>query len=824
MEKPSKKFKYYYRATPYNLAEQVRENTCEICRIAKYTKILEGQIIEIQKEINDIVIDINTTVVEVSDPTTESFSGNATTQQEVNMEVVNELNELQEEIDNIIVGETETEKIPVTSPSTESISGEAINQRIINEEVVEAIKALEAEDIRLQGEIDNISTSSDTVSTTVTDPITESISGVATNQQIVNQEVVQELNNLQEEIDNIVVGESETEKITVTSPSTESISGTATNQRIINEEVVTEIGKIENGEIDFPSLTLNGVTIDTWPEGGSSNSSDITDDSDTNPTDGINPWKIEIEQNATDIENIINGNTPIPQNTDNVIFTITGENTTLALGNFLVADPRLYEGSTNDTVVRDNILLSMVDYLQNQIDSCCSGEIDGDTDELLPFTEPPINEDVTINSDYTDYELLFVGLKLSNDHRSEELLNGKDLILNNPYFTGYNGTSQSGASEMYLTPTSTTTFTPTYINSNFTGTSYIEGLKVPLTPLLNAEGSFNDEVHLNQDTASFDYFLFKSSDPDRVIYKISKNYNARVLKCDGDYNNRLTVFGYFDDPEDNYFTINAPSSTNNINMIWGFNFDDITELKDQSFNPTDYDIITITYDFGIHYITSTFITKNIVYGTVYKLTSWAEGDVVTFSGTGYSTNEDIMSVQGIKLANTPILCKDKINLKKSNKLKTNKIKNNLAPQHFNTFSLLSTKETEIYNEKNIPILKEVINLDKNILNFVSNSIIKTKKSGKMKIEFLINNLINLDNDEQKLTLNIYLNNKIYQKIPSNIPYNYNGLKIIKTVLELKENDEIYFEWETEGYLKFNMETNYNIEFSNTENILKNGGI
>ncbi|BDV02410.1 MAG: hypothetical protein HPAVJP_2990 [Candidatus Hepatoplasma vulgare] len=71
----------------------------------------------------------------------------------------------------------------------------------------------------------------------------------------------------------------------------------------------TDISIIEQGAYNYPQLTLNGKTINQWPEfeEGISKSSELTDDSVTNPTQGINPWKTQIDENTEDISKIIDG-------------------------------------------------------------------------------------------------------------------------------------------------------------------------------------------------------------------------------------------------------------------------------------------------------------------------------------------------------------------------------------------------------------------------------------------------------------------------------------------------------------------------------------
>ncbi|BDV02435.1 MAG: hypothetical protein HPAVJP_3240 [Candidatus Hepatoplasma vulgare] len=85
------------------------------------------------------------------------------------------------------------------------------------------------------------------------------------------------------------------------------------------DENTDDINSIETGDFDFPQLSLNGEIITSWPSGdGASASSDITDDSETNPTEGINPWKTAIDANADDIADIIDGTITINLNSSGI--------------------------------------------------------------------------------------------------------------------------------------------------------------------------------------------------------------------------------------------------------------------------------------------------------------------------------------------------------------------------------------------------------------------------------------------------------------------------------------------------------------------------
>ena len=71
------------------------------------------------------------------------------------------------------------------------------------------------------------------------------------------------------------------------------------------------------------------------------------------------------ETNKEAIDDLINNNMV---DTDHVTYTVLGNTSTEAFGDFTQADEKLYGESTNDTVVRDNTLLGLTDGLQDQID------------------------------------------------------------------------------------------------------------------------------------------------------------------------------------------------------------------------------------------------------------------------------------------------------------------------------------------------------------------------------------------------------------------------------------------------------------------------
>src|ERR1051325_5568101 len=62
------------------------------------------------------------------------------------------------------------------------------------------------------------------------------------------------------------------------------------------------------------------------------------------------------ETNKEAIDDLINNNMV---DTDHVTYTVLGNTSTEAFGDFTQADEKLYGESTNDTVVRDNTLLGL---------------------------------------------------------------------------------------------------------------------------------------------------------------------------------------------------------------------------------------------------------------------------------------------------------------------------------------------------------------------------------------------------------------------------------------------------------------------------------
>ncbi|BDV02433.1 MAG: hypothetical protein HPAVJP_3220 [Candidatus Hepatoplasma vulgare] len=77
-----------------------------------------------------------------------------------------------------------------------------------------------------------------------------------------------------------------------------------TQDDIINNRAQLII--IEEGLYNYPQLIINGEAIDEWPSGIEilSSSSSMEDDSATNPTEGINPYLVQVQTNTTDIESL----------------------------------------------------------------------------------------------------------------------------------------------------------------------------------------------------------------------------------------------------------------------------------------------------------------------------------------------------------------------------------------------------------------------------------------------------------------------------------------------------------------------------------------
>ncbi|BDV02411.1 MAG: hypothetical protein HPAVJP_3000 [Candidatus Hepatoplasma vulgare] len=59
--------------------------------------------------------------------------------------------------------------------------------------------------------------------------------------------------------------------------------------------IISSVNELAFGEIPFTGINLNGETITEWPSEGVSLTSELTDDSKTNINSGINPWKRSID-------------------------------------------------------------------------------------------------------------------------------------------------------------------------------------------------------------------------------------------------------------------------------------------------------------------------------------------------------------------------------------------------------------------------------------------------------------------------------------------------------------------------------------------------
>jgi hypothetical protein len=214
------------------------------------------------------------------------------------------------------------------------------------------------------------------------------------------------------------------------------------------------------------------------------------------------------------------------------------------LGNFTEADPRLYGTNTNDTVVRDNMLLETTDNLQEEID-IINGDGSGtqaQIDELLPNQEPAIGTFDT-NFNMKDYSLLFAGEEQSNGTIGEGLISGMDMTYGTNYLNGFN--FASGDYEMYFNPNTDTNFTTTTTNPFFSGTTYVNGYKQAITPLLAEEGNYgrDDVITLLQPITNFDFLLIKTTYPTRDIYvfgDVALNYPSNNFLTDG-ADNSVTI-------------------------------------------------------------------------------------------------------------------------------------------------------------------------------------------------------------------------------------------------------------------------------------------
>ncbi|BDV02434.1 MAG: hypothetical protein HPAVJP_3230 [Candidatus Hepatoplasma vulgare] len=156
----------------------------------------------------------------------------------------------------------------------------------------------------------------------------------------------------------------------------------------------SDLEEIMSGTYDFPQLTLNGETIETWSSGdGASISSEITDDSTTNPDDGINPYLIQTQTNTTNIESlsteldtlntevegIIDGTTPIVTNSySSTVIDDSTTNPTEGINSYLI------QTQTNATEI---------DALNTEV----AGIIDGTTPIVTSSYSSTVIDDSTTN-------------------------------------------------------------------------------------------------------------------------------------------------------------------------------------------------------------------------------------------------------------------------------------------------------------------------------------------------------------------------------------------------------------------------------------------
>lgn len=631
------------------------------------------------------------------------------------------------------------------------------------------------------------------------------------------------------------------------------------NKKYLDEEIFgvnEEITKIENGEIDFSSLTLNGETIETWPDGGGGTSSETIDDSETKPTEGINPWKTQIDTNTNNIStnntnitnntndianieeeitNITNGTTTIPQTTDNVTYTILGNTTTQAFGNFNAANPRLYGTNSNDTVVRDNTILSITDNLQNEID-IINGDGSGTQaiiDDLLPNQEASIG-DFDTNFSLKDYSLLFAGEQQENGTIGEGLINGLDIEFSQNYLNAYNYQNQD--IEFYFTPNEETNFSSSTTNSYFTGTTYLKGYNNPITPLLTQEGLYGDgeEITLEQSMNSFDFLIVKANRPNRDIYMFvdkTLTFPEHLALVDGS-DGTETRLSFVD--ETTLKVVISLGSDNFVKNIWGLNFFSQTELKDQTFNPLDYDLLIITYAVGGDfpaYETGQFLTKNLVLDdtTVHSFTHINTAHTIKFKETGYTEITPIVSIKGILFEErTESDCRAKASVCDLNALKeeieenTNSIitLNNLIQESFETHGVYTSPQGTATNETIRPILTAQTPLDPEYVEVAVDpnpNQFTNLKDGKIIFSLFFSNLTNLSETESAtLTLNIYINNILVASPSGTRDPNWSGSFPIEGALTVAAGDVVYAEFVVQGSLSVDAPIQYTINYKSAD--------
>lgn len=203
---------------------------------------------------------------------------NNKTQKDINKEIQEKINIHDIDIDNFNdylakleskAGVVETVNSTVTNPLLESLSGTVVNQQDVNQENINQINKILNDVIDLQNKLNNFDVSSKTINSIVSDILTESISGTATTQQSVNKENVvqinQNLNDITELQSKINELESlskiiETIDLKVVDSELESISKIADTQKLINQENVEQINQNTTQIEELKSQIINTET------------------------------------------------------------------------------------------------------------------------------------------------------------------------------------------------------------------------------------------------------------------------------------------------------------------------------------------------------------------------------------------------------------------------------------------------------------------------------------------------------------------------------------------------------------------------------------